>query len=122
MKPAAGLAEYRFIGAVRTVRCGFIREPVLHVHAGTGTFEDEAIHPVCQSNDWTVFRIDPSQCRTAQGVQSSPRRRHFAKVKQAIEMKEGAELASFARSDPIDRFLDKMNSRAHTRPVSALPQ
>jgi hypothetical protein len=122
MKPDAGLAEHRFIGAVRTVQRGFIRELVLHVHAGPGTFEDEAIHPACQSNDWTVFRIDPSQCRTAQGVQSSPRRRHFAKVKQAIEMKEGAELASFARSDPIDRFLDKTNSRAHTRPVSALPQ
>jgi hypothetical protein len=69
MKPAAGLAEYGFIGAVRTVRCGFIREPVLHVHAGTGTFEEEAIHPVCQSSDWTVFRIDPCQCWTAQGVQ-----------------------------------------------------
>ncbi len=51
MKPAAGLAEYGFIGAVRAVRCRFIREPVLHVHAGTGTFEEEAIHPVCQSND-----------------------------------------------------------------------
>jgi hypothetical protein len=46
MKPAAGLAEYCLIGAVLTVRSGFIRESVLHVHAGTGTFEDEAIHPV----------------------------------------------------------------------------
>jgi hypothetical protein len=84
---------------------------VLHVHAGTGTFEDEAIHPVCQSNDWTVFRIDPCQCQTAQGVRPAPRRRHFAKVKQAIEMKEGADLAPFARSGPIDRFLDKILAR-----------
>jgi len=122
MKPAAGLAEYCLIGAVRTVRCRFIRKPVLHVHAGTGTFEDEAIHPVCQSSDWTVFRIDPCQCQTAQGVQPAPWRRRFAKVKQAIEMKEGAELASFARSGPIDRFLDKMNSRVRVGPVSALPQ
>jgi hypothetical protein len=100
MKPAAGLAEYRFIGAVWTVRCAIIREPVLHVHAGPGTFEDEAIHPVYQSNDWTVFRIDPCQCQMARGVQP----------------------ASFATSGRIDRFLDKMNSRARIRPVRTPPQ
>jgi len=38
--------------------------------------------------------------------------RHFTKVKQDIEMKEGAGRASFAKSGPIDRFLDKMNSGA----------
>jgi hypothetical protein len=121
MKPAAGLAEYGFIGAVRTVRCGFIREPVLHVRAGTGTFEEEAIHPVCQSNDWTVFRIDPvnvGQRRVCGGASKAA----LCKSNKGIEMKEGAELASFARSGPIDRCLDKMNSRTRVRPVSALPQ
>jgi hypothetical protein len=44
MKPAAGLAEYRFVGAVRIAGSGLVGEPMLHVHAGSGTFENEISH------------------------------------------------------------------------------
>jgi hypothetical protein len=101
MKPAAGLAEYGFIGAVRTVRCGFIREPVLHVHAATGTFEDEAIHPVCQCNDWTVFRIDPCQCQTAQGVQP------FGQIDRFLDKIRARHSASRRAATMIDGFLSR---------------
>ena len=44
MKPAAGLAMHRFVGAGRIARRGFVRKPVLHIHAGPGTLEDEVGH------------------------------------------------------------------------------
>jgi hypothetical protein len=40
---------------------------MLHVHAGLGTFEDEVAHATGQSDDCTVFRLDPCQCQR-QGV------------------------------------------------------
>jgi hypothetical protein len=40
MNAVAGLAHHRFKAALRKIRDGFIRQPVLHVPAGAGTFED----------------------------------------------------------------------------------
>jgi len=61
MQPAAGLAVHGFVGAERIVRRGFLRKPVLHVHAGPWTFEDEVTHAVRQSDDCTPQRLDPYQ-------------------------------------------------------------
>lgn len=44
VKPAARLAEHGFIGAVLIFRIWFVRQPVLHVHTGPGTFEDYITH------------------------------------------------------------------------------
>jgi hypothetical protein len=46
---------------LRIVRRGFVRQPVLHVHAGSRTFEDEVTHAACQSDDCTIPRLDPYQ-------------------------------------------------------------
>ena len=35
---------HRFVGAGRIARRGFVRKPVLHIHAGPGTLEDEVGH------------------------------------------------------------------------------
>jgi hypothetical protein len=61
MKSAAGRAEHRFVSAMRIARCGLVREPMLHVHAGAGTFEDEVIHAVGQLDDCAVGRLDLCQ-------------------------------------------------------------
>ena len=70
MKSAASLAVHGFIGAVRIVRCGFVRKPVLHVHAGPRTFEDEVTHAVCQSDDCKILRLDPCQFDPTLAVQA----------------------------------------------------
>jgi hypothetical protein len=44
MKPAAGLAGYGFVRTLRIARRWFVRQPVLHVHSGSGTLEDDVIH------------------------------------------------------------------------------
>ncbi len=44
MKPATGLADHGFVSALWIVRCDFIRQPVLHVHSGPGTLEDDVVH------------------------------------------------------------------------------
>jgi hypothetical protein len=44
MKPAASLADHGFVGAVRIIRLRFVRQPMLHVHTGPGTFENNIPH------------------------------------------------------------------------------
>ena len=44
MEPRAGLADHCFIGAMRIVRRHLLGDPVLHVHAGAGTFENDIGH------------------------------------------------------------------------------
>jgi len=39
MQPAAGLAVHGFVGAERIIRRGFVRKPVLHIHAGPWTLK-----------------------------------------------------------------------------------
>lgn len=65
MKSATGRAQHRFVSAMRIARCGLVREPMLHVHAGAGTFEDEVIHAVGQLDDCAVGRLDLCQFRKA---------------------------------------------------------
>jgi hypothetical protein len=43
MKPGAGVALHGFIAGRRIARLGFI-QPMLHVHPGPGTFEDQITH------------------------------------------------------------------------------
>jgi len=43
MEPAAGLADHGFVTGVRIVS-GLVRQPVLHVHAGTRTFKYDIGH------------------------------------------------------------------------------
>ena len=43
MEAAAGLADHGFVTGVRIVS-GLVRQPVLHVHAGPRTFENEVGH------------------------------------------------------------------------------
>jgi len=69
MKPATGLAEHRFVGAALIAWDGLLRQPMLHVHAGPGTFEDEVVHATGQSDDCTVFRLDPCQCQSGRVMQ-----------------------------------------------------
>jgi hypothetical protein len=57
MKPAAGLADHGFVGALRIVRCDFIRQPVLHVHSGPGTFEDDVVHGAEHPYGSAAFRL-----------------------------------------------------------------
>src|ERR1700694_4149913 len=44
MQPAASLADHGFVAGVRIAPFGFVSQPMLHVHTGAGTFEDEIIH------------------------------------------------------------------------------
>jgi hypothetical protein len=44
MNPAAGLTHHGVIGAVRIAGLGVFRQPVLHIQAGAGTFEDQIGH------------------------------------------------------------------------------
>ena len=64
MKPATGLAEHRFVGAALIAGHGLVRQPMLHVHTGPGTFEDEVAHATGQSDDCTALRLDPCQFRS----------------------------------------------------------
>jgi hypothetical protein len=43
MKPAAGLANDGFVSALRIVRRDFVCLPMLHVHPGSGAFEDDGV-------------------------------------------------------------------------------
>src|SRR5947209_12511744 len=43
MKLGAGLADHALIAAARIARLGFL-QPMLHVHPGPGTFEDQIAH------------------------------------------------------------------------------
>ena len=61
MQPAAGLADHGLEGALRIVDGWFIRQPVLHVQAGGGTFEDDIAHTASQSGIDTVVRLDLRQ-------------------------------------------------------------
>jgi hypothetical protein len=61
MKPAAGLAVHGFMGAERIVRRGFVRKPVLHIHAGPRTFEDEVTHAIGSLTTAQRRRLDPRQ-------------------------------------------------------------
>jgi hypothetical protein len=38
------LAEHRFVGAALIAGHGLVCQPMLHVHTGPGTFEDEVAH------------------------------------------------------------------------------
>jgi len=69
MKPATGLAKHRFVGTALIAGHGLVRQPMLHVHAGLGTFEDEVAHGAGQSDDCTVFRLDPCQCQSGSVMQ-----------------------------------------------------
>src|SRR6266436_184493 len=64
MKPATGLAEHRFVRATLIAGHGLVCQPMLHVHASPGTFEDEVAHATGQSDDCTMFRLDPCQFRS----------------------------------------------------------
>jgi hypothetical protein len=46
MNPAAGLTHHGVIRAVRIAGLGVFRQPVLHIQAGAGTFEDQIGHIV----------------------------------------------------------------------------
>jgi hypothetical protein len=70
MQPATGLAVHGFVGAERIVRRGFVRKPVLHIHAGPWTFEDEVTHAARQFDDCTILRLDPYQYDRAFAVQA----------------------------------------------------
>ena len=70
MKSAAGLAMHRFVGAGRIAWRGFVRKPVLHVHAGPGTLEDEVSHIGVQLDDYPVPRVDPCQYGRTRTVQA----------------------------------------------------
>jgi hypothetical protein len=44
MKPVARLADHGFVGDERIFRIWFVRKPMLYVHTGPGTFEDDITH------------------------------------------------------------------------------
>jgi hypothetical protein len=46
MQPTAGLAGHGFISALRIFRIWFVREPMLHVHTGPRTFENDISHGI----------------------------------------------------------------------------
>jgi hypothetical protein len=56
MKPATGLTDHGFVAALGIVRCDLIRQPVLHVHSGAGTFEDDVVHVAANSYRSAAFR------------------------------------------------------------------
>jgi hypothetical protein len=67
MKPATGLADHGFVAALDIVRCDLIRQPVLHVHSGPGTFEDDVVHMTGKLlRLGGLFALDPNQCGRAQ--------------------------------------------------------
>ena len=71
MKPAAGLADHGFIGALRIVRRDVIRQPVLHVHSGPGTFEDDVIYMAEEPyGSAASLAFDPNQCGVGHGRRS----------------------------------------------------
>ena len=80
MKPATGLAKHRFVGTALIAGHGLVRLPMLDVHAGLGTLEDEVAHATCQSDDCTAFRLDLCQFRTGR-IYNGLRKLHLAKAK-----------------------------------------
>jgi hypothetical protein len=72
VKPAASLADRGFVAAVRIVRRGIVRQPVLHVHPGPRTFEDDIAHNAYLASG-AVLRLDPCQCQSVQPVQAGLR-------------------------------------------------
>jgi hypothetical protein len=81
MKPATGLADHGFVAALGIVRCDLIRQPVLHVHSGPGTFEDDVAHMTGELlRLGGLFALDPNQCGRAQADAAARASRSAARV------------------------------------------
>lgn len=72
MKAAAGLADHSFVIGGGIVRSGIVSQPVLHVHTGARTFEDNMTHKFDILASKKFFCLDPCQCFETNNVLAAP--------------------------------------------------